>query len=63
MIRLVRDGIVVYEGKIASVRRGKDDVKEVLQDFECGITIEKFNDVRENDIIEAYVIEYEKQYL
>ena len=55
-IRVVRDGIVVFEGEMASLRRFKDDVKEVAAGYECGIQIEKFNDEREGDIIEAYVM-------
>jgi translation initiation factor IF-2 len=53
-VRVVRDGVVVHEGKIASLRRFKDDVREVAAGFECGIGIENWNDVREGDIIEAY---------
>ncbi|KKC29594.1 MAG: translation initiation factor IF-2 [Caldanaerobacter subterraneus] len=56
-VRIVRDGIVIYEGKIASLKRFKDDVREVQQGFECGIGIEKFNDIKEGDIIEAYTME------
>ncbi|ABR48825.1 translation initiation factor IF-2 [Alkaliphilus metalliredigens QYMF] len=56
-IRLVRDGIVVHEGAIGSLRRFKDDVKEVNTGYECGIGIDKFNDVKEGDIIEAYTME------
>ena len=56
-IRLIRDGIVVYEGKLASLRRFKDDVKEVNAGFECGLNIENYNDIKEGDIIEGYVIE------
>jgi translation initiation factor IF-2 len=56
-VRLVRDGAVVYEGKIESLKRFKDDVREVAQGYECGISIEKFNDVKEGDIIEAYIME------
>jgi translation initiation factor IF-2 len=56
-VRVVRDGIVIYEGKIASLKRFKDDVREVQQGFECGIGIEKFNDIKEGDIIEAYTME------
>jgi translation initiation factor IF-2 len=55
--RLVRGGIVVFEGKIDSLKRFKDDVKEVAQGYECGITLDKFNDVKEGDIIEAFVME------
>ncbi len=56
-VRIIRNGIVVYEGKIASLKRFKDDVREVQQGFECGIGIEKFNDIKEGDIIEAYQME------
>ena len=55
-VRVVRDGIVVFEGEMASLRRFKDDVKEVASGYECGIQIEKFNDERVDDIIEAYVM-------
>lgn len=53
-VRIIRDGIVVYTGEINSLQREKDTVKEVKQGFECGITIEKFNDIKGNDIIEAF---------
>ena len=56
-IRVVRDGIVLAEDKIASLRRFKDDVKEVAQGYECGITLEKYGDVKEGDIFEAFIIE------
>ena len=56
-VRVVRDGIVVHEGVIESLRRFKDDVKEVAQGFECGITLEKFNDFKEGDIFEVYDME------
>ena len=56
-VRIVRDGIVVHEGELSSLKRFKDDVKEVNTGYECGITIDKFNDVKENDIIEAYIME------
>ncbi len=56
-IRLVRDGIVICEDKISSLRRFKDDVKEVAQGYECGIGLEKFADIKEGDIFEAFVIE------
>ena len=56
-IRLIRDGIVVYEGKLASLSRFKDDVKEVNARFECGLNIENYNDIKEGDIIEGYVME------
>ncbi len=56
-IRVVRDGIVITEDEIASLRRFKDDVKEVAQNFECGIGLAKFNDIKEGDIFEAFTIE------
>ncbi len=56
LVRILRDGVVVFEGKMASLKRFKDDVKEVRQGFECGITIENFNDIKEYDIIEASVM-------
>jgi translation initiation factor IF-2 len=56
-VRLIRSGIVVYEGKIESLKRFKDDAKEVAQGLECGISLEKFNDIKEGDIIEAFVME------
>ncbi|MCD8028637.1 MAG: translation initiation factor IF-2 [Erysipelotrichaceae bacterium] len=56
-IRLIRDGVVIYEGKMGSLRRFKDDVKEVSSGYECGITIENYNDIKEGDIIEGYIME------
>ena len=56
-LRLLRDGVVLYDGRIASLRRFKDDAKEVLAGFECGIGIEGFNDIHKGDVIEAYVKE------
>ena len=56
-IRVVRDGIVIFEDKISSLRRFKDDVREVAQGFECGVGLEKFNDIRELDILESFIIE------
>jgi translation initiation factor IF-2 len=56
-LKLVRDGVVIYDGKIFSLKRFKDDVREVASGFECGIGIENFNDVRQGDIIEAYTNE------
>jgi translation initiation factor IF-2 len=58
-VRLIRDGAVVHEGKIASLRRFKDDVREVTEGFECGIGLERFNDIKVGDIIEAYEIREE----
>jgi translation initiation factor IF-2 len=54
--RIVRDGIVVYDGTLASLKRFKDDVKEVKTGFECGLVFERFNDVKEGDQIEAYTM-------
>ncbi|MBE9906485.1 translation initiation factor IF-2 [Enterococcus casseliflavus] len=56
-VRVIRDGIVIYEGKLASLKRFKDDVKEVKLGFECGAMIEKFNDLKVDDVIEGYVME------
>ena len=56
-IRIVRDGIVIFEDKIASLRRFKDDVREVNSGYECGVGIEKFNDIREGDTLEAFIME------
>ena len=56
-VRLVRDGIVIHEGVLASLQRFKDQVKEVASGYECGLTIEKFNDIKEGDIIEAFTME------
>lgn len=56
-VRVIRDGIVIYEGKLASLKRFKDDVKQVKQGYECGLMIEKYNDIKVGDRIEAYVME------
>jgi len=56
-VRLIRDGIVIFEGEVDALRRFKDDAKEVAQGYECGITIKNFNDVKEGDVIEAYIME------
>ncbi|WP_423801699.1 translation initiation factor IF-2 [Neobacillus sp. SAB-20_R2A] len=56
-IRVIRDGVVIFEGEIDALKRFKDDAKEVSQGYECGITIKNFNDVKEGDIVEAYVME------
>ena len=53
-VRLIRDSVVVYDGQLSSLKRFKDDTKEVLENFECGITIENYNDIKEGDVIEAY---------
>lgn len=55
--RLIRNGIVIYDGKIASIRRFKDDVKEVSQGYECGLTLENYNDIKVEDIVESYTME------
>ena len=62
-IRLVRDGVVILDGEIASLRRFKDDVKEVASGFECGVGIDKFNDIKEGDVLEAYTFEEIKREL
>lgn len=56
-IRIIRDGVVIFEGQIDALKRFKDDAKEVSQGYECGITIKNFNDVKEGDVFEAYVME------
>ena len=60
-IRLLRDNVVVHEGKIDSLKRFKDDAKEVAQGYECGIGIERFNDVKVGDVIECFVMEEVEQ--
>lgn len=60
-VRLIRDGVVVYTGKVGTLRRGQDDVKEVKFGFECGITIQNYNDIKEGDIIEAFIMEKVEQ--
>ncbi len=59
-VRIIRNGIVVHEGKLESLRRFKDDVKEVASGYECGITIEKYRDIKEGDMIEAFAMEIVK---
>lgn len=56
-VRVIRDNVVIYQGKFASLRRFKDDVREVQQGYECGLSIENFNDVKAGDIVEAYAID------
>ena len=56
-VRVVRDGIVIHEGALGSLQRFKDSVKEVTQNYECGLTVEKYNDLKEGDVIEAYTME------
>ncbi len=60
-VRVLRDNVVIHDGKLISLKRMKDDAKEVAKGFECGIQIENFNDIKEGDIIEAYVMEQVKQ--
>ena len=60
-VRLVRNGIVIYEGKLSSLKRFKDDAREVTSGYECGITLENYNDIKEEDVIEAFqVVEIQK---
>ena len=56
-VRIVRDGVVIHEGELSSLQRFKDAVKEVASGYECGIGIEKFNDIKDGDIIECFVME------
>ncbi|MFS0656285.1 translation initiation factor IF-2 [Bacillus sp. 179-C3.3 HS] len=56
-IRLIRDGVVIFEGEVDVLKRFKDDVKEVAQGYECGITIKKYNDIREGDVMESFVMQ------
>ncbi len=60
-VRIIRDGVVVYDGELATLRRFKDDVKEVNSGYECGLLFNKFNDIKEGDIVEAFVMEEIKQ--
>ena len=62
-MRLLRDNVVIYTGKLASLKRFKDDVSEVKQGFECGIGIANFNDLKEGDIIEFFTVEKVKETL
>ena len=57
LIRVIRDGVIIFEDKISSLRRFKDDVKEVASGYECGVGLEKFNDIKEKDVLEAYIME------
>ena len=56
-VRVIRDGIVIFESKLASLKRFKDDVKEVGTGYECGLSVERFNDIKEGDIIESFTIQ------
>ena len=60
-IRVVRDGVVIFEDKISSLKRFKDDVKEVATGYECGVGLDKFNDIKESDILEAFEMVEVKQ--
>lgn len=60
-VRLIRDGIVIFEGTLGSLKRFKDDAKEVAQGFECGLSIDNYNDIKEGDIVEAFVMEEVKR--
>lgn len=61
-VRIIRDGIVIFEGELDTLKRFKDDAKEVAAGYECGITIEKFNDIKEGDIFEAFkMVEIERK--
>ena len=54
---MLRDNIVIHEGELASLKRFKDDVREVQTNYECGLSVEKFNDIKEGDVIEAFIME------
>ena len=56
-MRVLRDNIVIHEGSLASLRRCKDDVREVAAGYECGMQVEKFNDIKVGDVIECFVME------
>jgi translation initiation factor IF-2 len=55
-VRIIRDGIVIYTGHLGSLKRFKDDVKEVSSGYDCGLNIENFNDIKAGDVVEAYEI-------
>ena len=61
LCRLMRDGVVIYEGKLNSLKRFQNDAKEVAENYECGLTIENFNDIKEGDIVEGYEMVEEKK--
>jgi translation initiation factor IF-2 len=58
-VRVIRDGVVVHDGRIASLRRFKDDVREVTEGFECGVALERFGDIKVGDVLEAYEVREE----
>ncbi len=62
-IRVIRDGIVIHDGELASLKRFKDDVKEVAKGYECGLTLKNYNDIKEGDVLEAYTVKMERQKL
>ena len=59
----VRDGVVIYTGRLSSLRRVKDDVREVREGFECGLTIENYDDIKAGDVIESFEVEQERRKL
>lgn len=59
--RLLRDNVVIHEGPLASLKRFKDDVREVASGYECGLSLERFNDIKEGDVVESFVMEEIKQ--
>ena len=60
-VRVIRDNIVIHEGKLATLKRFKDDAKEVNKGYECGLSVERFNDLKEGDIIESFTMEAVKR--
>ena len=62
-VRVIRDSIVIFDGKLSSLKRFTDDVKEVVSGYECGLTIEKYQDIKENDVLEVYEVVEEKRTL
>ena len=55
-VRVVRDGVIIYDGKMGSLQREKDSVKEVKSGYECGVTVDGYNDIKENDVFEVYEV-------
>ena len=62
-IRLLRDGKIMYDGKLSTLKRFKDEVKEVTNGYECGMALEGYNDIKNNDLIEAYILEQKERKL
>ena len=60
LVRVIRDGVIIYDGKVGSLQREKDSVKEVKSGFECGVTIDGYSDIKENDVFEFYINELVK---